>query len=83
MPMQLKASQLEYEFSDDNGYRFTVVCVRDAEYGSWSASVSMASHGYTTPETAIAVVLQSAKEFVRQAEKHTPEGPDTGKESST
>lgn len=65
--MNMKPTRIEqtYEVGDESGYRFTVVAVYDPETG-WSASVSMATHGYTTPEHAVQHLTLSAKEFVRQ-----------------
>jgi hypothetical protein len=57
-----------YEIGDESGYRFTVVASYDPETG-WSAAVSMATHGYTTPEHAVQHLTHSAEAFVRQVKE--------------
>lgn len=68
--MELKPTRLEhtYEVGDESGYRFTVVASYDPETG-WSAAVSMATHGYKSPEHAVQHLTLSAKEFLRQVKE--------------
>lgn len=69
--MDLKPTRLEYEFKGKDGYNFTVTCERHDDKGppyrrGWSATVTMESDGYVTPEAAIAHLRHSAEAFLRQ-----------------
>lgn len=63
--MKLTSTRMEYEFSDESGYGFRVVAVKDSEFG-WSASVDMTAHGYISPEAAINHLHHAAEAFLRQ-----------------
>lgn len=70
--MKLKPTQVAYRFADESGYRFTVVATLDEEFNGWSASVGMETHGYRTPEDAVARLAASARAFLRQVEEAQP-----------
>jgi hypothetical protein len=64
--VNLKPTRVEESFTvgDASGYRFDVVACLDPEWG-WSASVTIASHGFKTSEAAVEALRNGAEHFVR------------------
>lgn len=53
----------EFTLSDDSGYRFHVVLVKDDEYG-WGASVSFSADGYAIEQAALDSLAVSVERFL-------------------
>jgi hypothetical protein len=74
MVMELKATRSEFELSDPSGYKFKIVAEQHVEgdlhvegdrIGTWAASVTMSTDGYTTAEAAVLRLRTAAEHFVR------------------
>jgi hypothetical protein len=63
--VELKATELKYEFFDENGYSFTVTAQFDPEWG-WSAQVVLSTNTAKTSEAAIDRLEAPAREFLKQ-----------------
>lgn len=66
--MKLASTAMKYEHTGRDGYSFAVD-VTNSERGGWDARVSMASHGYVTPEDAIKHLRHAAEAFLRALEE--------------
>ena len=64
---RMKATRLDYHFTDESGYRFDVAAALDDEWG-WSASVTLSVHGIKTAEGAVEYLLHPARHFIRMVD---------------
>jgi hypothetical protein len=63
--MKLVATRKVFRFEDESGYAFDVTAEETPGEG-WSATVTMQTTGYKTPEHAVRNLVPGAQQFIRQ-----------------
>ena len=68
---KLKATRLTYTFTDESGYKFTVVADLTDDRG-WTASVSLSVRGLRDAESAVRYLGEPARQFLRMLAEAMP-----------